>query len=105
MVEFGEILEEERELFSKSKVNATGERVFVFEDMPDDEFQDDQVGENFIFDISHKYLGENLDACDELFETQFEGYTFSKTKPKRKLITRLFTSPKVSPKKIWWKFW
>lgn len=82
MVEFGEIMEEEKELFSKSKVNSSGERVFIFEDMPDDEFQDDQVGESFVFDISRKYLGENLDACDELFETQFEGYIFSKKSQK-----------------------
>lgn len=106
MVEFGEIMEEERELFSKSKVNSSGERIFVFEDMPDDEFQDDEVGENFVFDISRKYLGENLDACDELFETQFEGYTFTQTKPKKKTENKIIEPPKkVSPKKPWWKFW
>ena len=72
----------------------------------DDEFIDEQVGENFVFDISRKYLGENLDACDELFDTEFEGYTFSKTKPKEKVETT-HNSPqkRVSHKKPWWKFW
>lgn len=111
MVEFGEITEEEKELFSKSKLNSTGERVFVFDTMPDEEFQDDQVGENFVFDISKKYLGEKLDACDELlFETQFSGYTFSKSKPQKKIEHQIEyqtkqTQKKIIHKKPWWKFW
>lgn len=107
IVEFGEVMEEEKELFSKSKLNSDGERVFVFDNMPDDEFQDDQVGENFIFEISRKYLGENLDACDELlFETQFNGYTFSKSKPKKKIENQVQkTQRKIIHKKPWWKFW
>jgi hypothetical protein len=60
IIEYGEILEEEKELFSKSKLNDKGERIYVFDDMPDDDFFDDQVGENFVFDISKKYLGESL---------------------------------------------
>jgi hypothetical protein len=76
-IECGTILEEEKELLSKSTLNDEGERVFIFDDMPEDEFFDDQVGENFVFEISGRYLGENLSGCDALFETQFEGYTFS----------------------------
>lgn len=79
-VEYGLVLEEEKELLSKSKLNDAGERVFIFENMPEDEFMEDQVGENFVFELSAKYLGKNLSACDELFETQFEGYTFSESK-------------------------
>lgn len=106
MVEFGKILEEEKELFSKSKMNSSGERIFLFEDMPDEEFQDDQVGENFVFDISRKYLGENLDACDELFETKFEGFTFSKSKPKKRTENQIIqTQSKKESKTPWWKFW
>ena len=106
MVEFGEIMEEEKELFSKSKLNSSGERIFLFENMPDDEFQDDQVGENFVFDISCKYFGESLDACDELFETQFEGFTFSKSKPKKRTDNQIIQNQsKKEPKKPWWKFW
>ena len=99
-------MEEEKDLFSKSKVNANGERIFVFDDMPENEFKDDQVGENFVFDISEKYLGEALDANDGLFETEFEGYTFSKPKLKKKIVSQVqVTQYKFSLKKPWWKFW
>lgn len=77
-LDVGTILEEEKELFSQSKTNEKGERIFVFEGMEEEEYSEDQVGENFVFDISKKYLGEDLDSCDALFETKFEGYTFSR---------------------------
>ena len=111
LIEFGEMMEVEKELFSQSKVNADGERVFVFDDMPDDEFHDDQVGENFVFDISEKYLGESLDACDQLlFGTQLQGYTFSKVKPQKPQKTKHQNQDsqdqnRTTQKKPWWKFW
>jgi hypothetical protein len=78
VIEYGAVLDEEKELFAQAKVNDEGERVFVFGDMAEEEFMDDQVGENFVFDLSQRYLGEKLDGCDGLFETEFEGYTFIK---------------------------
>jgi len=105
IVEYGEILEQEKELFSKSKLNKNGERVFTFENMPEDDFLDDQVGENFVFDVSRKYLGMNLDACEELFETEFEGYTFSKLKPQNKTGDQIKINQDKNFKKKWWKFW
>jgi hypothetical protein len=105
IIERGEILEEEKELFSKSKLNDKGERVYIFDDMPDDEFSDDQVGENFVFDISTKYLGQSLDACDELFETEFEGYTFSKSKPEKEIESNNISIQNQKTKNPWWKIW
>lgn len=105
IIESGEILEEEKELFSKSKLNDKGERVYIFDDMPDDEFSDDQVGENFVFDISAKYLGQSLDACDELFETEFEGYTFSKSKPEKEIESNNISIQNQKTKNPWWKIW
>lgn len=116
IVESGEILEEEKELFSKSKVNANGDRVFVFEGMPNDEFEDSQVGENFVFDLSRKYFGESLDSGDALFEVELEGYTYSTSKPTNKIEEQIQPKQiqpepnqpkqnKPSPKKPWWKFW
>ncbi len=98
IVEYGEILDSEKELFSKSRLNKYGERIFIFDDMPEDEFLDDQVGENFVFDVSKAYLGEKLDFCDELFETEFEGYSFSKQKSKNIKENKKTITP-------WWKFW
>jgi len=90
IVEFGEILEEEKALFAQSHVNDEGERIFVLNRFPDHEFTEDQVGENFVFNLSARYLGEKLDACDELlFETELEGYSFSK----------------ADPNKPWWQLW
>lgn len=105
IIERGEILEEEKELFSKSKLNDKGERVYIFDDMPDDEFSDDQVGENFVFDISTKYLGQSLDTCDELFETEFEGYTFSKSKPEKEIESNNISIQNQKTKNPWWKIW
>ncbi len=118
-VEYGEMLEEEKELFSIAKKNAKGERIFVFDDMPEEEFADDQLGENFVFDISTKYFGESLDDCEELFEAEFQGYTFSRVKPiveepvkaqPAEPVRQPATAPEkaaevVVKKKPWWKFW
>jgi len=118
-IEYGEMLEEEKELFSIAKKNAKGERIFVFDDMPEEEFADDQLGENFVFDISTKYFGKSLDDCEELFETEFQGYTFSKVKPvvmepakpqPAAPVAQQPTAPEkavevVVKKKPWWKFW
>jgi hypothetical protein len=105
VIDYGTVLEEEKELFSQSSLNDEGERVFVFGDMPEDEFMDDQVGENFVFDLSERYLGENLDGCDGLFETQFEGYSYSKINPRNEIVKPPKQTPIEESKKSWWKFW
>lgn len=86
-LEKGRVLEEEKELFSKAQTDADGNRFFVFPELPEEQLTDDQVGESFIFALSSRYLGEPLHACEELWNTPFEGYSYSK---------------KQHP---WWKFW
>lgn len=112
-VEHGEILAEEKELFSQSKLNEDGKRIFIFDGLPDDAFSEDQVGENFVFDISQTYLDDSLDDCGGLFQTEFEGYAFSKNKPEpipvpiknNDQIDIIKEAPKKEIKKPWWKFW
>lgn len=95
-VEFGEPLKEELDLLSKSRVNAEGKREYTFEDYPDEPMTEDQVGEEFVFEITGKYLGEQLDSCDDfLFETKLEGYSYS----------RIINPSSVLAGKPWWKFW
>ena len=77
-IEYGEPIEEEKALFAMSEITH-GKRLFHFDDMPDEYFTDDQVGENFVFDISKRYLGEQLDASEELFETELKGFQFTET--------------------------
>jgi hypothetical protein len=76
-VELGEPLDEEKELLGKSTININGERTYIFEDIDDEPMTEDQVGENFVFAISKRYFGEELDKADDLlFETIFQGYSY-----------------------------
>ncbi|MEM9896871.1 MAG: hypothetical protein AAF789_10915 [Bacteroidota bacterium] len=101
ILEYGAPLEEEKGLLSQSSINESGERVFKFDDLPNEEFTDDQVGENFVFAISANYFGEQLDHSDKIFETEFDGYIFSR----HKLALASSFDEKVTSKKPWWKFW
>ncbi len=75
-IEYGNPLQEEKELLSKAK-QIEGKRLFHFEEHPEEYFTDDQVGENFVFDITKRYFGETLDLADDLlFETKLNGYRF-----------------------------
>ncbi|MBO9699769.1 MAG: hypothetical protein J7604_06130 [Sporocytophaga sp.] len=95
-VEFGEPLKEELDLLSKSHIAADGKRSYLFEDFPDEPMTEDQVGEEFVFEITGKYLGEQLDRCDDfLFETRLEGYRYS----------NIINPSSASLGKPWWKFW
>ena len=83
-IDIGNPLEEEKELLSKSSVVANGVRVYKFEEQPGEIFNEDQVGENFVFNICPRYLKYPLDEADEfLSDTAFACYE----------------------KKVWWKFW
>ncbi len=96
MVDFGNPLEQEFDLLSKSTMDENGVRTYVFDDLPNEPFHEDQVGENFVFELASRYFGENLDEADEkLFETELQGYKLgnlvqepknedqNKNKPKR----------------------
>jgi len=95
-VEFGEPLKEELDLLSKSHINEDGKREYLFADFPDEPMTEDQVGEEFVFGITGKYLGKQLDSCEDfLFETRLEGYSYSK----------IINPSSASTGKPWWKFW
>jgi hypothetical protein len=95
-VEVGEPLEEEKELLSNSKLDSSGIRTFVFEDVPGEVFSEDQVGENFVFSICKRYFGEALDEADELlYDTELQGYKYGSFSP----------GPQQKNAKPWWKLW
>lgn len=96
----GDPLPEEKELLSKSTLDKNGKRIYQLEDFPDEPFQEDQVGENFVFAICKRYFGEELDQLDDsFFEIMLKGFSHgesaSPTQPK----------PITPTTKPWWKFW
>lgn len=93
IIDFGEPLNEEEELFSHAKVGADGNRIYELDEFPDEPMTEDQVGEEFVFEISKRYFGERLDSFDEIFETNFKAFSYSKKQAKKKT------------KKKWWEFW
>ncbi len=78
-VEFGEPLEEEKELLSKSTIDEDGQKIYIFDDIDDEPMTEDQVGENFVFAVCKRYFGEELDRADDLlFESTLTGYSYQK---------------------------
>ena len=83
-IDSGAPLEEEIPLLNKSSIDGDGNKFYKFDEQPDELFSEDQVGENFVFEICKRYFGETLDTADELlYNTIFIGYQ----------------------KKAWWRFW
>jgi hypothetical protein len=76
-IDFGEPLQEEKELLSKSKVDSTGQRLYYLGNSSDEAYLESQVGENFVFNLFSRYTGLPLDEDDELLDTKFTGYKFS----------------------------
>lgn len=105
-LDLGEPLEEEKELLSKSTVDKNGNRVYLLEDFPNEPFEEDQVGENFVFKICKRYFDEELDRADDLlFETILSGYSFHKVPNEQKAIEQAHSNQAVRSNKPWWKFW
>ncbi len=77
-VEYGKPLEEEKELLSKSTIDENGVRTYIFDDIDDEVMTEDQVGENFVFAITKRYFGEEINRNDELLETTLIGYSYQK---------------------------
>jgi hypothetical protein len=73
--DIGQPVQEELELLSKSKLNPKGEREYYLGD-DHQVYREDQVGENFIFELFKRYTGVRLDEDDELFEVGLFGYKF-----------------------------
>ena len=102
-IELGEPLEEEKELLSKSFLDNDGVRMYQMDGFSDRPFSEDQVGENFVFSVCARYLGEELDVLDEfLDETVFSGYRFGKVLQNDEEIQDDNSKPTAKP---WWKFW
>ena len=102
-VDFGEPLEEEKELLSKSTVDNEGNRTYLLDDFPNEPFTEDAVGENFVFEISSRFFGVPLDRADDLlFETTLTGYSYT-------MISKPSVAKKIEEKtteqKPWWKLW
>lgn len=75
-LEFGEILKEEEALFAWANYDSKGKRYFKFLGFMDHErFYEEEVGEDFIFSLSKRFLKSPLDETkDLLYETKLEGF-------------------------------
>jgi hypothetical protein len=99
-LEFGEPLDEEKELLSKSKLDKNGNRIYIFDNSPDQPFDEDQVGENLVFSICQRYFGEELDSADDLlYETTLTGYKY------KKINASNLGQHETVDNKPWWKIW
>ena len=103
-LDYGEPVEEELELLSKAKLDNNGQRQYFLDDNSDEPYSEDQVGENFVFEIYKRYTGESLDRNDEfLFETTLSGYQILEPKVSKTIqSTHTSTTKETKP---WWKFW
>lgn len=75
ILDIGEPLPEERPLLARSSVDESGNRVYH---MNDKDYFEDQLGEEFVFEISKKYFGIRLDHADiTLMDTPMQGYVYA----------------------------
>jgi hypothetical protein len=124
-IDIGQPLAQEIELFNNSKINAKGIREFRFEHTPDEIFMEDQVGENFVFEICSRYFEDTLDSADDLlFNTLLSGYRYKNNslyqsnkdvmcwEANKKLFDKdVYENKTISDDlkdkkdKKWWQFW
>lgn len=75
-LEIGQIIKEEIEIQRKSEISEEGNRMFKYED-DDEMYPEDTIGEEYVFEISKRIFGFELNGPDSdelLFETKFEKY-------------------------------
>lgn len=77
VIDIGEPLNEEKLLLSQSEVTDNGERLYFLDDNLKEPYLENQVGENFVFEIFKRYTGELLNADEELLDTDFTGFKYS----------------------------
>ena len=100
-MESGTPLPEEEELFAHSILTEGGSRRYKLDGDTDYEYEEEQVGENFVFEVAGRYLGCRFDGCDELlFETELRGYSYE-----RESDSELHSKTKPTSQRSWWKFW
>jgi hypothetical protein len=74
-----------------------GQRMYYIDGPDNEPYTEDQMGEEFVFQLCARYLGETLDAVnDELFEMPMEGYSYKDMNAACASVVH--TRP-------WWKFW
>lgn len=70
----GEPLEQERDLLTQSRIDRDGKRIYQ---LGSNVYNEDQVGENFVFNFFSRYTGVQLDQDDDLlFDSSFAGFRF-----------------------------
>jgi hypothetical protein len=77
-IDIGKPLEQEEELLAKSKIDDNGQRLYYLDKNSDEPYFENQVGENFVFEIFRRYTGEELSSDENLMNTDFIAYTFSR---------------------------
>lgn len=82
IIDSGNPLEQEVELLSQSRVDDKGQRLYYLHNQTDEPYREDQVGENFVFEIFKRYTGEALNADEDLLDTIFTGYRISSKRKK-----------------------
>jgi hypothetical protein len=75
VMDIGEPVKEELPLLSRSRLNDKGKREYILQD-GGDVFQEDQVGEEFIFELFKRYTGDRLDHDEDTYEARFFGYSY-----------------------------
>lgn len=102
-LELGDPIPEEKVLLDKARLDADGNRVYLFEEFPNEPFSEDAVGENFVFAVCERYFGEPLDSAEDLlFHTSLTGYSYQK----RVLASKSHSGNSGQPEqKPWWMFW
>ncbi len=88
----GDPLPEESQLLAKSTRDAKGQRVYRLPEFPDEDMNEDQVGEEYVFKIFERFTGERPDTGPSLLDTRCEGFRFGSIEP-------------MSGTRPWWKFW
>lgn len=108
-LDHGGPLAQEMALLAKSTVDADGYRMYTMDDYPDEPMTEDQMGEEFVFELSSRFFGEKLDRADDLlFETAFVGFGPHAQAASSASNTAQTAQPSVQSTpapKPWWKFW
>lgn len=76
MYNLGEQFEEEQKIYARSKL-VNGQHVWEFDFLPGDEFKEDQMMEEFTFEVAKRLLGVRIDLDEGdklLFEVPFKKY-------------------------------
>lgn len=101
----GEPLEEEKELLAQSRLEKKGQRMYYLKYDPSEPYTEDQIGEQFVFEMFRRYTGEALDHNDDLMETSFEGFNVTWPKMNKAVSQPVNVAQTKTGTKPWWKFW